>query len=274
MAVPKPYSILSFLDMLRGKTALSATYDRTKHSLEVIGDAIAGMGPGSSPWDSAIADHDTEDTFGNVINDLVEEDSGTYRLTAAALAEAPGGGDATAANQTTIINAVGVVDGYHDVPTADAATDTVMRDVIGRKTDAAVTTVGTTKSVIAYLKGLVQELSQRAVPKMYQGNNSTDSYSTVVSITDKGVLTGISGRIGMSNPGGLEGFIEVTIDGTKLLANVTVANGQYDSSYYRSEGHFSIPFNHRFNTSLLVQHKVSASSYGTIYTIVTATIDA
>lgn len=41
------------------------------------------------------------------------------------------------------------------VPTADVTTNTNERDVIGNKTDAAVTAVGTTKSITAYAKGLV-----------------------------------------------------------------------------------------------------------------------
>ena len=40
-------------------------------------------------------------------------------------------------------------------PTADVTTTTNMRDSVGIKTDAAVTAVGTTKSVMAYAKGLV-----------------------------------------------------------------------------------------------------------------------
>lgn len=44
------------------------------------------------------------------------------------------------------------------VPTADAVTDTLMRDAVGRKTDAAVTTVGTTKTIMAYAKGLVGQI--------------------------------------------------------------------------------------------------------------------
>lgn len=41
------------------------------------------------------------------------------------------------------------------VPTADATTNTNERDVIGNKTDAAVSVVGTTKTIIAYVKGLI-----------------------------------------------------------------------------------------------------------------------
>jgi len=47
-----------------------------------------------------------------------------------------------------------VVDGYFDVPTADATTDTTMRDVVGRKTDASVYVPGTQKSIAAYVKGI------------------------------------------------------------------------------------------------------------------------
>lgn len=44
------------------------------------------------------------------------------------------------------------------VPTADVTTNTAARDVVGNKTDAAVTTVGTTKTIIAYVKGLLNQL--------------------------------------------------------------------------------------------------------------------
>jgi len=53
--------------------------------------------------------------------------------------------------------AIGVVDGYHDVPTKDATTDTVMRDVIGKKDDTAVGTVTTTKSLMGYVKGILED---------------------------------------------------------------------------------------------------------------------
>jgi hypothetical protein len=51
------------------------------------------------------------------------------------------------------------IPGLHAVPTADVETNTNMRDVIGNKTDAAVTTVGTTKSLMAYLKGALNQLA-------------------------------------------------------------------------------------------------------------------
>lgn len=51
-----------------------------------------------------------------------------------------------------------VVDGYHDVPTADTSTNSQMRDVVGNKSDAAAAgTVTTTESAMAYLKQLVSD---------------------------------------------------------------------------------------------------------------------
>ncbi|KKL95657.1 hypothetical protein LCGC14_1852370 [marine sediment metagenome] len=58
-----------------------------------------------------------------------------------------------------IIAAIVVVDGLHDVPTADAAPNTYMRDVIGNKIDAAVTVTTTSKSIMAYIKGALNLLN-------------------------------------------------------------------------------------------------------------------
>lgn len=52
-----------------------------------------------------------------------------------------------------LVTELQVVDGLHDVPPVDAVTDATMRDVVGKKNDAAVVTVGTEKSLMAYLKG-------------------------------------------------------------------------------------------------------------------------
>ena len=54
---------------------------------------------------------------------------------------------------------IDVIDGYFDVPTADATPDVTIRDVVGRKTDAAINAVGTTKTIMAYAKGIVNEIT-------------------------------------------------------------------------------------------------------------------
>lgn len=59
---------------------------------------------------------------------------------------------ATAGEYTS---ALSTIDGYFDVTTADATTDATIRDVIGRKTDTANTTVGTTSSLMRYTKGIL-----------------------------------------------------------------------------------------------------------------------
>ncbi len=60
-----------------------------------------------------------------------------------------------------LVTELQVMDGLLDVPTADAVTDTTIRDVVGRKTDAAVVAVGVDKSLMAYSKGLLTHSIQR-----------------------------------------------------------------------------------------------------------------
>jgi hypothetical protein len=69
-----------------------------------------------------------------------------------------GGDNAALASDdaSTIKAAVDVIDGFHDVPTADVATNAQMRDVIGNKTDAAAAgAVSETESLMAYAKQTV-----------------------------------------------------------------------------------------------------------------------
>lgn len=58
---------------------------------------------------------------------------------------------------------IDVIDGYHDVPTADVATNSQMRDVIGNKTDAAAAgAVSAVESLMAYLKQVVTQIGTDA----------------------------------------------------------------------------------------------------------------
>jgi len=73
--------------------------------LDLLLDAISAAAIADAVWNEPLADHDTEDSVGNVLNDLTEESSGTYRLTAAALAQAPSGagtGDVTFTYTVTV----------------------------------------------------------------------------------------------------------------------------------------------------------------------------
>ncbi|MDO8596417.1 MAG: hypothetical protein Q7R45_07320 [Sulfuricaulis sp.] len=120
-------------------------------------------------------------------------------------------GEDTADNPASTANVVANVDGSaferleyiqttQAVPVADATTNALARDVIGIKTDAAVTTVGTTKSLMAYLKGL---LSTQTVPVADAATNvfsrdavgiKTDAAVTAVGV-DKSIMAYAKGAI-------------------------------------------------------------------------------
>lgn len=70
-----------------------------------------------------------------------------------------GGDNAALASDdvTAVASAITVIDGLHDVPTANAVTNLYMRDVVGIKTDTAVGTVAADKSIMAYVKGVLED---------------------------------------------------------------------------------------------------------------------
>ena len=75
-------------------------------------------------WDEALAEHDTEDSFGNVLNDLVDEDGGgVYQFNSNALENAPTGGagatDWTSGEKEQIRYRL-QIDGTQTAPAADA----------------------------------------------------------------------------------------------------------------------------------------------------------
>ncbi len=72
-----------------------------------------------------------------------------------------------------------VIDAFHDVPTADSSDDNQMRDVVGRKTDAAATgAVSAVESLMAYLKQTITEgIARDAV--LTTINGLVDSAETV-----------------------------------------------------------------------------------------------
>jgi hypothetical protein len=76
-----------------------------------------------------------------------------------------------------------------DVPAADSTANVLERDVIGNKTDAGVTAVGTTKSLTAYLKGAITMLTAQTADSTadaFAGDvigNKTDAVLTAVGTT-------------------------------------------------------------------------------------------
>jgi hypothetical protein len=72
--------------------ALNAYDPPTDAEMDAGFAAISAAAIADAVWDEALADHDTEDTVGNVINDLTEESGGTYRFTSAAVQASLGAG--------------------------------------------------------------------------------------------------------------------------------------------------------------------------------------
>ena len=83
------------------------------------------------------------------------------------------------------------------VPTADVADNVDLVDVVGNKTDAAVTTAGTTKSIMAYIKGLISNVS--TVDTVVDGiqtdlSNATDGLGAIKTAVDTVVDSLVTNR--------------------------------------------------------------------------------
>jgi len=92
-----------------------------------------------------------------------------------------------------LVTELQVVDGYFDVPTADAATDTTLRDVVGRKTDATIQAVGVDKSIMAYAKGAINALVGTPGVATWPGSvkygNGVSMAEALAYVSDKTVNT-------------------------------------------------------------------------------------
>lgn len=107
-------------------------------------------------------------TTGTIRNTNIRVASGTTYLTATndmQLFEVFGTGtDATTGEKVgtqlsgDVEAKVDIIDGYHDVPSADSTDNAQVRDVVGNKTDAAVQAIAADKSALGYIKGLIDAL--------------------------------------------------------------------------------------------------------------------
>ena len=113
---------------------------------------------------------------------------------------------------------------------------------------------------------LTQEMAQRSTPKIAVGAESTTTYSSIIDITDKGVLTGILSQITHYTADSIVD-VKITIDGIAFIS------GALYFSFVAVGNSWSMPFNHIFNTSLKIEHKIIANSKGTARTTVSYTID-
>lgn len=106
---------------------------------------------------------------------------------------------------------VATIDGIVDVPTADVADNVQMADVVGNKTDAAVAVVGTTKTIVAYIKGVMNDL-----------NNGTDGLGALKALIDT-ATTNI-------------GTVDTVVDGIQTdLSNATDGLGALKALVYSAE---------------------------------------
>jgi len=90
------------------------------------------------------------------------------------------------------------------VPDADVSTNTYSRDVVGNKSDAAVTTVGVVASIVAYIKGILNNLAL-----VKTATDKLAGAATVGSTTANwNTATGTSGEAG-------EDLVTIGADDTK-----------------------------------------------------------
>ena len=129
------------------------TFDKATDSNEAIGeDTDALILLHAVPAKDAITDANLRDVAGKKDDTAVT----TATTTKSIMAYVKG----CLSQLATVITAVGTtIPALHNVPTKDADTDTYMRDVVGKKDDTAVTTVGTTKTIIAYAKGVINQVA-------------------------------------------------------------------------------------------------------------------
>jgi hypothetical protein len=93
------------------------------------------------------------------------------------------------------------------VPAADATTNTISRDVIGNKTDAAVVAVGTTKSLMGYIKGILTNLNLTKADAAQAVSDTADILTQLTKIDTAPILS----TLGNPQPGSL-GHHTIAID--------------------------------------------------------------
>lgn len=149
-------------------------------NIKVTGDFATGIIENGTAWADALLENVTLDnanasptvcvllqatSTGSMKNCYFRVASGTTYVTAGndmQFFESYGTGtDASAGEQVgtqlggSIEAKIDVIDGFHDVPSADATANAQMRDSLGNKTDGSQTTVGTTRSLMGYAKGII-----------------------------------------------------------------------------------------------------------------------
>lgn len=128
-------------------THLQVTYHHIGGSSDVGGvniqESMNGSTIDSTPWSTTA----TSDGF---VRKTVEVSAPYFRFNA--------DGDATAQTRLDLEVVALVADPFEVVPEADSTANDQLRDVVGNKADAAVAAVGTTASLLAYVKGILNAI--------------------------------------------------------------------------------------------------------------------
>ena len=128
---------------------------------------------------------------------------------------------------------IATIPGLHAVQTADAATNTNMRDVVGNKADAAVTTLGSVASVVAYLKGVVTAVIT-TLPGLHavqtaDAATNTNMRDVIGNKTDAAVAAATTTKSVMAYVKGVLGWIG-TITNTTGTATLGAVLGDFAGS--------------------------------------------
>lgn len=164
---------------------------------------------------------------------------------------------------TVIPTAIGILGDQNTALAAEhVVIDGIVDDILE---DTGVTLQGEHLTLAGGLDILTQEEDQRKTPKMVCGTTAGTEYVNVLNITDKGFLTGIEQGVAAFTADGYAN-LKIIIDAVTIYDGATMA-------FTKKGDIFPASFNHRFNTSLQVQHKVTAADTGTIRTCVEHTTD-
>jgi len=206
---------------------ITADYTATeKAAIDLLDDAAGGLADIHTDLGTAITAigdvHATDLPAAKTVIDDIHADVGTA-ITAI--------GDMHATDLPDLHTDVGTAISGQNVPAADSTANTLERDVDGNKTDTAVMVVGTTKSIIAYVKGIITMLTKPAADStnnVYIADvvgSKDDAAQTTVGTTRslmgylKGVLNQLATAISGQNVPAQDATtntLERDVDGNKL----------------------------------------------------------
>lgn len=122
---------------------------------------------------------------------------------------------ATTAALTTVDTEVGIIDGFHDVPSPDAADDAQMRDVVGKKTD---TVAGT--SIVAISKQVKAKTDNIPASPAPASEYDTEMGYLTAAVATAAALTTVDTEVGV-----IDGIVDGILEDTAAIDTATGATG-------------------------------------------------